>query len=78
MKKLLTILILFSLQISFAQTTTYKNKSGDTIGHSKTKDNTTTYYNKSGNKTGTSKPSSNGATIYYNKQGNIVSKSKMK
>jgi hypothetical protein len=78
MRKLLTILILFSLQISIAQSTTYKNKSGNTIGHSKQYGNTTTYYNKSGNKTGTSKTINGGSTIYYNKQGNKISKSKTK
>jgi hypothetical protein len=69
-RKLVTILILFNLQISFAQTTTYKNKSGNIIGHSKQNGNKTTYYNKAGNKTCSSKQSSNGTTIFYNKQGN--------
>lgn len=80
MWRLVTILILFNLQISSSQTksTTYKNKSGNAIGHSKQNRNITTYYNKSGNKTGVSITTKNGNTIYYNKQGNIMSKTKTK
>ncbi|MCF8424865.1 MAG: hypothetical protein K9H41_11015 [Bacteroidia bacterium] len=80
MWKLVTILILFNLQISSAQTksTTYKNKSGNAVGHSKQNRNITTYYNKSGNKTGVSIATKNGNTIYYNKQGNKTVTSKTK
>jgi len=77
MQKLLTILFLFSLQISFAQTTTYKNKSGNPVGYSKTNGNKTTYYNKSHNKTGTSKTTKE-ETIYYNRQGSKILTSKTK
>jgi hypothetical protein len=79
MYKLILIGIIFFTNLLLGQTkTTYKNKSGNTIGHSKQNGNKTTYYNKSGNKTGTSKKSSNGTTIFYNKQGNKILTSKTK
>lgn len=79
-KQLLFVLLICIQSILFAQdkTTTYKNKSGNTTGHSKQKGNTTTYYNKSGNKTGSSKSTEDGTTTFYNKQGNKSSTSKTK
>ena len=79
MYKSILIVILLSSNLLFWQTkTTYKNKSGNTVGHSKQNGNKTSYYNKSGNKTGTSKTSTSGTTKFYNKQGNKTLTSKTK
>jgi len=81
MCKLIAFTLFLNLTCSvFAQTknTTYKNKSGNPVGHSKQQSGTTTYYNKSGNKTGSAKTSSNGTTTFYNKQGNKTGTNKTK
>lgn len=81
MYKLIAFLLSLHLTVvSFAQTetTTYKNKSGNTTGHSKQKENKTIFYDKSHNKTGSAKTANNGTTTFYNKQGNKTITSKTK
>jgi YD repeat-containing protein len=81
MKKQIATLIplLAILSSSFAQTgqATYKNKSGNPVGYSKSAGNKTTYYDKSHNKTGSSSTKGN-TTTFYNKQGNKTLTSKTK
>jgi len=81
MKHLIRILIfIFAIvDSSSGQTkiTTYKNKSGNSVGYSKQVGNKIIYYDKSHNKTGSLK-NTNGNTTYYNRQGNKVGTSKTK
>ena len=81
MKKTLNILmfIIVLVNCSLGQTkTTYKNKSGNSVGYSVQKGNKTIYYDKSHNKTGSSINKNGNATTFYNKQGNKILTSKTK
>ena len=78
MKTLIVLVSLFTFQFSFAQTTVYKNKQGNEVGHSKKEGKRTTYYNKQGNSTGYSRQTGTKTVTYYNKQGNQVGTSKTK
>lgn len=75
--KNLSLLSVFSLGSAESRTTTFKNKSGNAIGYSKSSDNKTTFYDKSHNKICSSKQTNSG-TSFFDKSGNKVGTVKTK